>query len=93
MQIGYVLVHTVQVEQKDEMLSVAKKLNMIRLICHGNVFTLKEERLREEAPTAYKPITPVIDAQQNAGLIQTVVKPLTRGLRLGYSYKVKTTPT
>lgn len=36
--------------------------------------TLKEERLREEAPIAYKPITPVIQAQQNADLIHTVVK-------------------
>ncbi|MWN90167.1 RtcB family protein [Gilliamella sp. Pra-s65] len=36
--------------------------------------SLKEERLREEAPAAYKPITPVINSQQNAGLIQTVAK-------------------
>ncbi|WP_218966856.1 RtcB family protein [Snodgrassella alvi] len=36
--------------------------------------TLKEERLREEAPAAYKPITPVIEAQENADLIQPVVK-------------------
>jgi len=36
--------------------------------------TLKEERLREEAPAAYKPITPVIQAQEKANLIQSVVK-------------------
>jgi tRNA-splicing ligase RtcB (3'-phosphate/5'-hydroxy nucleic acid ligase) len=36
--------------------------------------TLKEERLREEAPVAYKPITPVIESQENADLIQSVVK-------------------
>lgn len=36
--------------------------------------TLKEERLREEAPAAYKPITPVIEAQEKANLIQSVVK-------------------
>ena len=36
--------------------------------------TLKEERMREEAPAAYKPITPVIKAQENANLIQSVVK-------------------
>lgn len=35
--------------------------------------TLKEERLREEAPSAYKPITPVIQAQEQANLMQTVV--------------------
>ena len=36
--------------------------------------SLKEERLREEAPAAYKPITPVIQSQENANLIQSVVK-------------------
>lgn len=36
--------------------------------------TLKEERLREEAPAAYKPITPVLEAQEQAKLIQSVVK-------------------
>lgn len=36
--------------------------------------TLKEERMREEAPAAYKPITPVIEAQENANMIQSVVK-------------------
>lgn len=36
--------------------------------------TLKEERLREEAPAAYKPITPVIESQQQAGLIHSVIR-------------------
>ncbi len=36
--------------------------------------TLREERLLEEAPSAYKPIGPVIDAQESAGLISPVVK-------------------
>jgi tRNA-splicing ligase RtcB len=36
--------------------------------------TLKEERLIEEAPSAYKPIGPVIDAQQEAGLITPVAR-------------------
>ncbi|CDG16386.1 RtcB family protein [Xenorhabdus doucetiae] len=36
--------------------------------------TLKSERLREEAPAAYKPITPVIEIQEQAGLIQPVAR-------------------
>lgn len=36
--------------------------------------TLKEERLIEEAPQAYKPIGPVIDAQVAAGLIEGVAR-------------------
>lgn len=36
--------------------------------------TLKEERLIEEAPQAYKPIGPVIDAQLEAGLIESVAR-------------------
>lgn len=36
--------------------------------------TLREERLLEEAPSAYKPIGPVIEAQEEAGLISPVVK-------------------
>lgn len=36
--------------------------------------TLKDDRLREEAPAAYKPVTPVIEAQEHAGLIQTVAR-------------------
>lgn len=36
--------------------------------------TLREERLIEEAPQAYKPIGPVIDAQTEAGLIQPVAR-------------------
>lgn len=36
--------------------------------------TLREERRIEEAPQAYKPIGPVIDAQTEAGLIETVVR-------------------
>lgn len=36
--------------------------------------TLKEDRLREEAPSAYKPITPVIQAQEKAGLIQAIAR-------------------
>lgn len=36
--------------------------------------TLREERLIEEAPAAYKPIGPVIDAQQEAGLIRGVAR-------------------
>jgi tRNA-splicing ligase RtcB (3'-phosphate/5'-hydroxy nucleic acid ligase) len=36
--------------------------------------TLREERLIEEAPQAYKPIGPVIDAQVEAGLIEGVVR-------------------
>jgi tRNA-splicing ligase RtcB len=36
--------------------------------------TLREERRIEEAPAAYKPITPVIDAQVQAGLIQVVAR-------------------
>ncbi|OTA16887.1 RNA-splicing ligase RtcB [Xenorhabdus vietnamensis] len=36
--------------------------------------TLKSERMREEAPEAYKPITPVIEIQEQAGLIQSVAR-------------------
>ena len=36
--------------------------------------TLKEERLIEEAPEAYKPIGPVIDAQVESRLIDTVAR-------------------
>lgn len=36
--------------------------------------TLREERRIEEAPEAYKPIGPVIDAQTEAGLIDGVAK-------------------
>jgi tRNA-splicing ligase RtcB (3'-phosphate/5'-hydroxy nucleic acid ligase) len=36
--------------------------------------TLRSERRIEEAPVAYKPITPVIDAQVQAGLVQVVAK-------------------
>lgn len=40
-------------------------------ICLGNNVLLC---LHEEAPAAYKPITPVIQAQEKANLIQSVVK-------------------
>ena len=36
--------------------------------------TLREERRLEEAPSAYKDIAPVIEAQQEAGLIQPAVR-------------------
>lgn len=36
--------------------------------------TLKEERKIEEAPSAYKPVGPVIEAQENAGLIRPVAR-------------------
>lgn len=36
--------------------------------------TLREERLVEEAPQAYKPIGPVIQAQEEAGLIRPVAR-------------------
>jgi tRNA-splicing ligase RtcB len=36
--------------------------------------TLREERRIEEAPQAYKPIGPVIQAQEDAGLIQAIVR-------------------
>lgn len=36
--------------------------------------TLREERRIEEAPAAYKPITPVIDAQVRAGLVRVVTR-------------------
>ncbi len=36
--------------------------------------TLREERRIEEAPSAYKPIGPVIDAQEKAGLFTTVAR-------------------
>jgi tRNA-splicing ligase RtcB len=36
--------------------------------------TLREERRIEEAPEAYKPIGPVIDAQEQAGLIRAAVR-------------------
>lgn len=36
--------------------------------------TLREERRIEEAPEAYKPIGPVIESQESAGLIQAAVR-------------------
>ncbi len=36
--------------------------------------TLKSDRLREEAPEAYKPITSVIEIQEQTGLIQPVAR-------------------
>lgn len=36
--------------------------------------TLREERRIEEAPAAYKPIGPVLDAQEQAGLIEAVAR-------------------
>lgn len=36
--------------------------------------TLREERRQEEAPAAYKNIGPIINVQQNAGLIQPAIK-------------------
>jgi tRNA-splicing ligase RtcB len=36
--------------------------------------TLREERRIEEAPEAYKPIGPVIESQECAGLIRAAVK-------------------
>lgn len=36
--------------------------------------TLREERRIEEAPAAYKPIAPVIDAQVKAGLVRVVAR-------------------
>ncbi|MFN3735160.1 RtcB family protein [Comamonas testosteroni] len=36
--------------------------------------TLREERLIEEAPSAYKPVGPVLQAQQEAGLIRASVR-------------------
>jgi tRNA-splicing ligase RtcB (3'-phosphate/5'-hydroxy nucleic acid ligase) len=36
--------------------------------------TLREERRIEEAPAAYKPINPVIDAQVEAGLVEVVAQ-------------------
>ncbi|MCH9684311.1 MAG: RtcB family protein [Deltaproteobacteria bacterium] len=36
--------------------------------------TLKAERLIEEAPAAYKPITPVVDIQVQAGVVSKVAK-------------------
>lgn len=36
--------------------------------------TLREERRIEEAPSAYKPIGPVIESQEQAGLIESVVR-------------------
>lgn len=38
--------------------------------------TLREERRIEEAPAAYKPITPVISAQVQAGLVEVVARML-----------------
>ncbi|MCO6537122.1 RtcB family protein [Gilliamella sp.] len=51
-----------------------KKVEFEKTTLPWQCITLKEERLREEAPIAYKPITPVIEAQQKADLIQTIVK-------------------
>lgn len=39
---------------------------------HWECVTLREERRIEEAPEAYKPIGPVIEAQEDAGLISAV---------------------
>ena len=36
--------------------------------------TLREERRIEEAPEAYKPIGPVIEAQEEAGLISPIAR-------------------
>ncbi|MBN0357756.1 RtcB family protein, partial [Pseudomonas aeruginosa] len=36
--------------------------------------TLREERRIEEAPGAYKPVGPVIDAQERAGLIRPLAR-------------------
>lgn len=36
--------------------------------------TLREERLIEEAPSAYKPVGPVLQAQEDAGLIKASVR-------------------
>jgi tRNA-splicing ligase RtcB len=36
--------------------------------------TLRDERRVEEAPAAYKPIGPVLAAQEQAGLIEAVVR-------------------
>ena len=52
----------------------SKKLVSDNSLLPWQCVTLKQERLFEEAPAAYKPITPVIQAQENAGLIQTAVK-------------------
>jgi tRNA-splicing ligase RtcB len=42
---------------------------------HGvTCVTLRDERRIEEAPAAYKPIEPVIDAQVNAGVMHVVAK-------------------
>ena len=38
------------------------------------IFRLREERRIEEAPAAYKPIGPVLSAQEQAGLIDAVVR-------------------
>lgn len=52
----------------------SKKVLSSVLAQNWQCITLKEERLREEAPAAYKPITPVIESQQHAGLIQSAIK-------------------
>jgi tRNA-splicing ligase RtcB len=36
--------------------------------------TLREERRIEEAPAAYKPIQPIIDAQVAAGMVRVVAR-------------------
>lgn len=36
--------------------------------------TLREERRIEEAPVAYKAITPIIESQVAAGMVQVVAK-------------------
>lgn len=41
---------------------------------HWHCVTLREERRIEEAPQAYKPIGPVIDAQTEAGLIESIAR-------------------
>ncbi len=49
-----------------------EQLNQDHLPWH--CITLKEARKLEEAPSAYKPVGPVIEAQQQAGLIEPVVR-------------------
>ncbi|MWN05181.1 hypothetical protein GQ598_02450 [Gilliamella sp. Pas-s95] len=52
----------------------SKKVVIDKVNLPWQCITLKEERLREESPAAYKPITPVIESQENADLIQSLVK-------------------
>lgn len=42
---------------------------------HGvECITLKEERLIQEAPAAYKPIQPVVDVQAEVGIVAPVAR-------------------